>query len=76
MLQQPEMRLSDDGMIAHKVSEDDEDISGEKRNWVIAYVPLPEEHYDAWVGFPLYDSEVEDWMILPNFPALVDCIEN
>lgn len=67
-----EIRLSDDGMIAHKESDGESDISGRARNWIIDYVPLGD--YDVWEGFPLYDEEVRDWKALPETTALVNHI--
>lgn len=58
-------RISIDGVVATKISDGATDFTGELRDWIVESVP-EDKDVDVWIGFPLFNYEVEDWAIHSN----------
>lgn len=55
-----EKRISSTGIVAKRISRNEEDIAGNARNWVVDSMPEGLTS-DLWMGMPLFDSEVKSW---------------
>lgn len=59
-----ERRIDETGIVAERQSNGEVDLTGEPRDWIV--VEIPPDHESVWIGFPLYNYEVDGWSVVPD----------